>query len=103
MIYAPGDFSDMHMRVQGSTMPDDDFETIPLIQGFVGGFEAKAPEVAGAGRVTVTLEFNLVMEYIPKPILYQMVERKPAVPSSKQMDAAEGAVSRPDTGVDTNS
>jgi len=74
MVYAPGDFSDLHMKTQGVT--DNDREKYPVIQGFITGF--------GASVTSVTFEFNAVIEYVPKPVLYQMVERKPVVVSSTE-------------------
>jgi hypothetical protein len=89
MVYAPGDFSDLHLKKEGTT--DNDNEKYPVIQGFLTGF--------GTSVVSVTIEFNVVIEYVPKPVLYQMVERKPAVVSSTELSRGENIVSRTDTGV----
>jgi len=67
MIYAPSDFSDLHMR----TGSDTDGEKYPVIQGYISGYGQD-------NLISITMEFNVVIEYIPRPVLYQMVERKPA-------------------------
>jgi len=92
MVYAPADFSDLHMK--SSTRPDveSDKQEFPVIQGFITGF--------GDSTISVTIEFNLVLEYVPKPILYQMVERKPVDVNANQLAKAENLVARPDTGID---
>ena len=60
MVYAPGDFSDLHMKLTDAATTDPDKEKFPVIQGFITGF--------GTSVVSVTFEFNLVLEYVPKPI-----------------------------------
>jgi len=88
-IYAPGDFSDLHMKVQGLAHPSEmDVETLPVIQGYVSGYGGPT----GASPVTLTFEFNVVIEYVPDPTLYQMVERKPAVVNPGMLAKAENAV-----------
>lgn len=91
MVYAPADFSDLHMRRQAGA-DDNDQETFPVIQGFMTGY--------GSSVVSVTMEFNIVIEYVPRPILYQMVERKPVKVSPEMLAKGENLVSRTDTGVD---
>jgi len=58
----------------------------------MAGFEAIMP-------VQITMEFNVVLEYIPKPILYQMVERKVAIVSPIQTAKAENEVARVNPGI----
>lgn len=98
MIYSPGDFSDLHMRPSPgyvedtSNFPkDNDASTLPVIQGFISGFGPAPPNI--------TLEFNVVVEYVPRPVLTQMVERRPPRVDSNALSRAENTVSRTDTGV----
>jgi len=44
--------------------------------------------------VTFTIEFNVVIEYVPLPIMQQMVERKPAQISPSKVAKAENAVGK---------
>lgn len=71
MIYAPGDFSDLHLSIFNSTQKERDQEKYPVLQGFIQGF--------GAATISVTFEFNVVIEYVPKPNLMQMVKRRAVV------------------------
>lgn len=89
MVYAPADFSDLHMKVVDE--PDTDNEKYPVIQGFITGY--------GTAVTALTFEFNVTIEYIPKPILYQMVERKVATVSPGSLAKAENVIARPDMGV----
>lgn len=97
MIYAPGDFSDLHLRSQDVTTSTNESEVNPVIQGFVTGF-GENPQ----SPIALTFEFNVVFEYVPRPILFQMVEKKPAIVSSKAQTVAENlankvGVTSPDT------
>merc|ERR1712241_442067 len=60
-IYAPGDFSDLHMKVvheTGEVKTQDDYETFPVLQGYVSGVND-----VSENRVTLTFLFNVVIEY----------------------------------------
>lgn len=92
MVYAPADFSDLHMRSTRPKSVDVDNEEYPVIQGFITGY--------GTTEIAITIEFNVVVEYIPKAVLYQMVERKPAIVDGNHLAKAENLVARTDTGVD---
>jgi hypothetical protein len=90
MIYAPADFSDLHMK----PMDQEDHQDggrYPCIQGFVTGY--------GSSVTSITFEFNLVVEFIPKPIIYQIVDRKVAYVNSKELARAENTAARVDTGI----
>lgn len=77
-----------------------DRETHPVIQGFFSGFaDATGPTQS---PITLTFEFNVVFEYTPVPALYQMVERKSALVNQMKVQKAENAVSRVDTGLDSD-
>lgn len=92
MVYAPGDFSDLHLVPHNVTDRERDMEKYPVIQGFITGFSSSV--------ISVTFEFNVVIEYVPKPILYQMVQRKPAIVDANSLAKAENLAARVDTGVE---
>lgn len=93
MIYAPGDFSDLHLRSQDEKVDKGSSETHPIIQGFITGYQAK-PGTYDEQPMSVTFEFNVVIEYVPKAKLYQMVERKPAVSSPGALAKGQNLVSK---------
>jgi len=90
MIYAPADFTDLAMTATGSDQRSHDNEGFPVIQGFVTGY---------TDPIILTFEFNVVFEYLPKPILYQMVERSAAIVNPMLAAKADNAVANADTGV----
>jgi hypothetical protein len=94
MIYAPADFTDLHMQSMNIDAPLVPIihSTMPLIQAFVTGSSAVNP-------ITITCEFNVVFEYVPTPSLYQMVERKPAEVAPSKLAKAENAAGRVDNGM----
>lgn len=94
MIYAPGDFTDLHMVNIHHGVREGDQEKFPVLQGFVTGY--------GTVQTAITFEFNVVIEYVPKPILYQMVERKPVEVNSNHLSKAENLAARVDTGISSN-
>jgi hypothetical protein len=75
MIYVPADFSDLHLRDPDQATLSQSDETVPVIQGIVEGINSSN---------VLTVEFTITMEYVPKPLLYQVVERKPAKVDSKK-------------------
>jgi hypothetical protein len=87
MVYAPGDFTDLHMRlfVGDKIHKQPDLETLPVIQGFITGYGI-------TNQISITIEFNVVFEYVPKPVLYQMTERKPAKVDPRELARGENAV-----------
>lgn len=74
------------------TLPDAHHESMPVIMGFLTGFGV-------ANTISVTMEFNVVFEYVPEPVLYQMVERKPAKVDPSQLAKGENLVAKVDTGI----
>jgi len=91
MNYAPGDFSDLHLVVQSSSTNrgdlQNDFETLPVLSGFVAG-------IPNSSEIALTFEFTVTIEYVPKPILYQMVERKSTTVSAQALQSGENAMGK---------
>lgn len=99
MIYAPGDFSDLHLSNMITPATSTDRGSLPVIQGFVQGCKV-SPGTASSAPVQITLEFCLVLEYVPKPIVYQMVERKaPVIDSNATSRAANTVAAVTDYGI----
>jgi len=99
MVYAPGDFSDLHMKSQHPISGEQtDYGTFPIIQTYAEGWTP-----AAGSMPTFTVTIDIVIEYVPTPTLYQMVERKPAIVNPTALSKAENKVSQVDTGIDNQS
>jgi hypothetical protein len=51
----------MRLFAAPHTSKQPDLETLPVLQGFITGYGNTNP-------IAITLEFNVVFEYVPKPV-----------------------------------
>lgn len=73
-------------------------EALPVIQGYIKGFGAGG-SVYAPTSIAVTMTFCVTIEYVPKPSLYQMVERKPPIINSNELSSAENLAAVTSPGV----